>query len=133
MNEQFRVLVADDHNLFREGLASAVDAQPDMQVVGQAATAGDAICLSRELSPDIVVLDLNMPGGGLPAAAMIASIRPSTKIVVLTISSEEEHVQDARMVGVHGYILKGVRARELIRMLHTVLAGGSVWPSILTI
>ncbi len=133
MSERIRVVVADDHKLFREGVASTVDAEPDMLVVGQAATADDAVCLSRDLSPDIVLLDLNMPGGGLPAAAIIAAIRPATRIVILTAWSEEEHVQVAQQVGAHGYILKGVRARDLIHMLHTVWAGGSVWPFALTI
>jgi DNA-binding NarL/FixJ family response regulator len=132
MSERIRVVVADDHKLLREGITFAVNAQPDMQVIGQAATANDAISLSCDLAPDIILLDLNMPGGGLLAAAMIAATCPSTRIVILTISSEEQDVHVARQIGAHGYILKGVRSYELIHMLHTIWTGGSVWPTTLT-
>jgi len=129
MSEYIRVVVADDHRLLREGIALAVNGQPDMQVVGQAGTADDAITLSCDLLPDIVLLDLNMPGGGLLAAAMIAATCPTTRIVILTISSAVEDIRVARKIGARGYILKGVRSRDLITMLHTIWAGGSIWPS----
>jgi DNA-binding NarL/FixJ family response regulator len=131
MNEPIRVVIADDHAQFRQGLVSTIAAEPDMLVIGQGATGDDAVVLSRDLSPDIVLLDLDMPGGGLLAAAIIAAIRPATKIVILTGSAEEEHMQTAQRIGACGYILKGVSARELVRTLHAVTNGTNFWPAIL--
>jgi DNA-binding NarL/FixJ family response regulator len=129
MSELIRVVVADDHKPFREGIVSTLADEPDMLVVGQGATGDEAVVLSRDLSPDILLLDLDMPGGGLLAAAIVAAIRPKTNIVILTGSDEAEYVKTAQRIGARGYILKGVSARELVRMLHAVACGASAWPS----
>lgn len=128
MNELIRVVIADDHAQFRESIISTLASEPDMVVVGQGATGDDAVVLSRDLSPDIILLDLDMPGGGLLAAAIIAAIRPKTKIVILTGSDEAEYMRTAQRIGARGYILKGVSARELVRTLHAITGGASFWP-----
>ena len=128
MNEPIRVVIADDNAQFRQGIVSTLASEPDMVVVGQGATGDDAVVLSRDLSPDIVLLDLNMPGGGLLAAAIIAAIRPKTKIVILTGSDIDEYMQTAQRIGARGYLLKGISARELVRALHAVTGGASYWP-----
>jgi len=128
MSDPIRLVIADDHTPFREAIASVLSYEPDMLVVGQGTTADEAIALSRELSPDMVLLDLDMPGGGLWAATAIKTAHPSINIVFLTVSSEASNLRTARNLGAHGYILKGVSARELIRILHDIRNGANFWP-----
>ena len=89
-------------------------------IVGQGASADEAIRLAQDLLPDLILVDLNMPGGGLHAARTISATCPVTLVVVLTVS-EEEDLLAALRAGARGYILKGVPARELIRILHAVV------------
>jgi two-component system nitrate/nitrite response regulator NarL len=124
-----RVVVADDHALYRSGLVITLDAEDDITVVGQGETSTDAVALAVRLSPDIVLLDLNMPGDGISAAATIIMLRPRARCVIMTALIDEEAIERARRVGVCGVILKGVAARDLVRLLHTVALGGYTWPS----
>jgi DNA-binding NarL/FixJ family response regulator len=131
MSDRIRIAVGDDHPLFREGVAAVLQLEPDLEIVGQCATAEETIRLSRELLPDVILLDLDMPGGGLNAIRAIAADCPVTKIVILTVSDDEEHVVAAFKSGAHAYVLKGVAARELISILRAVWAGeGYVSPAL---
>jgi DNA-binding NarL/FixJ family response regulator len=125
MSEKIQIVVVDDHPLLREGVAHALDMQPDMEVVGQGASADEAVYMAQELLPDLILLDINMPGSGLQAAQTISATCPVTRIVMLTVSEEEEDLLAALKSGAQGYILKGVPARELVRILHAVCEGES--------
>ena len=123
MSDKINVIIVDDHPLFREGVIHSLKAQPDIEIVGQGATAEEAIQLACDLLPDIIVLDIDIPDGGLHAAQTIASACPVTKIIILTVSAEEDHVLAALKAGARAYILKGVAARELVSILRAVWAG----------
>src|SRR5215212_796369 len=125
MNDKLQIVLVDDHPLFRAGVAYTLAAEPDIEVVGQGASAPEAIRLAQELLPDVILLDINMPGSGLEAAAAITATCPVTRIVMLTVSEEEEDLLAALKAGARGYILKGIPARELIRILRAVNAGES--------
>jgi DNA-binding NarL/FixJ family response regulator len=131
MNDKISIVIADDHTLFREGLAGIISAADDFEVVGQAGSRQEAVQLARDLLPDIILLDIDMPGGGLEAARMVAEECPVTRIVILTSSEEDDHLIRALKIGARAYILKGVAARELIRILRAVWAGDSYVPPML--
>src|SRR3990172_3576060 len=99
MSEKIQIVIVDDHPLFREGVAHTLRAEPDLEVVGQGACMEDEVRLTCDLLPDIILLDIDMPGGGLHAAQAIAAACPVTKIVMLTVSEEEEHVVGALRAG----------------------------------
>lgn len=123
-----RIAIVDDHALFRDGLATILDAEDDLEVVGQGGSAAEAIQLTKILKPDIILLDLDMPGGGLNAANVISNEMEETKIVVLTASEEDNNLLNALKIGAHAYILKGVAARELLRILRMVIEGENYVP-----
>jgi DNA-binding NarL/FixJ family response regulator len=123
MTEAIRVVVADDHPLFREGVVTSLRSLPDMAVVGQAADAEGAIRLVRDEMPDLALLDITMPGGGIEAARKIGSVCPATRIVMLTVSEDEDDLLEAMKAGASGYVLKGVSARELASVLRSVSSG----------
>jgi DNA-binding NarL/FixJ family response regulator len=131
MSDRIQVVIADDHTLFREGLAGIISGTDDFEVVGQAGTMQEAVQLVRNLLPDIILLDIDMPGGGLEAARMVAEDCPVTRIVILTSSEEDDHLIRALKIGARAYILKGVAARELLRILRAVWAGESYVPPML--
>jgi DNA-binding NarL/FixJ family response regulator len=118
-----RVVVADDHPLFREGVISSVAADPEMLVVGQAADADSAFRVASEQQPDVVLLDVSMPGDGLRAASRIVGACPTTRVVMLTVSEDEDDLMAAMKAGASGYVLKGVSARELSTVIRAVHAG----------
>ena len=131
MSEKIQIVIVDDHPLFREGVAHTLRAEPGLEVVGQGANMEDAVRLACDLLPDIILLDIDMPGGGLHAAQAIAAACPVTRIVMLTVSEDEEHVLGALRAGARAYILKGISARELISILRAVWAGeGYVSPTL---
>ena len=123
MTEPVRVVIIDDHPLFREGVAATLVSGSDLEVVGEGASAADALALATSLLPDLMLLDLNLPGGGLSAARQVASACPVTKIVMLTFSEEESDVLASLKAGARGYILKGVSGQELRRIVRGVQAG----------
>jgi DNA-binding NarL/FixJ family response regulator len=131
MSDKIHVVIADDHTLFREGLAGIIGGTEDFEVVGQGGTLEEAVRLARDLLPDIILLDVDMPGGGLQAARILAEELPVTRIVILTSSEEDDHLIGALKIGARAYILKGVAARELIRILRAVWAGESYVPPML--
>ncbi|MEP7133689.1 MAG: response regulator transcription factor [Chloroflexota bacterium] len=123
--DKIHLVIIDDHPLFREGVVAILATEPDMEIVGQGDTADDAIRLARDLLPDVLILDINIPGGGLNAAQAIANAYPVIKIVMLTGSPDEDNVLTALRAGAQAYVLKGVSARELVNILHTVQSGES--------
>lgn len=131
MSDSISMVVVDDHPFFREGVVSILGAQPDIEVIGQGGTADEALSLARDLLPDVILLDIEIPGGGLSAAQAIAQACPVVKIVMLTVSAEEDHVLTAFKAGAQAYVLKGVAKQELITIIHTVQSGeGYVTPSL---
>ena len=124
--ESLRVLIVDDHDLFRTGLRNLLEEQ-GVHVVGEAATGAEAVRAVREDAPDVVVMDLNMPGmGGVEATRHIAAIAPLTRVVVLTISDEDADVLDAIMAGACGYLLKDSSIGELMAGIGAASKGESL-------
>jgi DNA-binding NarL/FixJ family response regulator len=123
-----RVVVADDHAIFRSGLIITLNGQQDMVVVGHGETADEAVTLATHLEPDLVLLDLNMPGNGIAAAAKIAHMRPDTRSVILTVQDDDDAIARARRAGACGYILKGITANDLVQLIRKIYQDGVVWP-----
>lgn len=112
-NDPLRIVIVDDHPLFRDGVARSINESVDLDVVGAGETAADAFALVEKELPDIVCLDISMPGGGIEAARRIGTEFPQVKIVMLTVSEADEDVTAALDAGALGYILKGVSATQL--------------------
>jgi DNA-binding NarL/FixJ family response regulator len=124
--DETRVLVVDDHDLFRTGLVNLLSDQ-GVSVVGEAATGESALRLVQELAPDVVVMDLNMPGiSGVDATREIATVAPRTRVVVLTISADGGDVVDAVMAGACGYLLKDASVQQLVSGIRAAAAGDSL-------
>ena len=123
MSDKIQVVIVDDHPLFRDGLMQTLKAEPDIEVVGQATSSAEAVSLVAELLPDVVLLDITIPGSGLKAAALIAASSPITKMIMLTASEAEEDVLSALKAGARGYILKGVSGPDLVNIVRDVYAG----------
>ncbi len=122
-----RLLLCDDHEMVRAGLRSFLELQPGMEVVGEAGTAEQALALVPRTAPDIVVLDLVLPGlSGLEALRRLRADHPDVKVVVLTSFGGEQAVLSAVRAGAAGYLLKDVGPRELADALRSVAAGGSM-------
>jgi DNA-binding NarL/FixJ family response regulator len=130
-NNKIRIVLVDDHPLFREGVAYILRAESTFEVVGQGENLDEALQLVADLTPDIILLDINIPGGGIQTAGMISAKHPDTKIIMLTASSDDDDLVKALKAGARGYILKGVAARELISVVRAVQNGeGYVTPSL---
>jgi DNA-binding NarL/FixJ family response regulator len=123
MASSIQVAVVDDHPLFREGVANTLSGSPDIEVVGQGSSAEDAVHLARDLLPDVLLMDISMEGGGINAVRAITESYPVIKIIMLTVSESEEDVLRSLKAGARGYILKGVAARELVKIVRAVHAG----------
>ena len=122
-----RVLLVDDHDLFRTGLRNLLDEQQEVQVVGECDNGTDALRAVRELAPDVVVMDLNMPGiSGVEATRQISMIAPLTRVLVLTISDQDNDVMDAIVAGACGYLLKDSSIVELMQGIRSAAIGESL-------
>ena len=122
--DQIRVIVADDHPLFRGGVINSLRDTPGITVVGEAESGDQALHLARELLPDVVLLDIAMPGkSGIATVAELATACPATRVVMLTVSEREDDLLTALKAGASGYVLKGVSARELVEVVRMVAQG----------
>lgn len=121
--DPIRVAIADDHPLFRAGVIASLRDEAGIEIVGEAIDAPSALALARSELPDVMILDIAMPGGGLVAAGQIASACPATRIVMLTVSEDEDDLLAAVKAGASGYVLKGAGASELAGVIRSVIAG----------
>lgn len=129
MTERIRVLVVDDHPLFLQGVVHSLGSDTGLQVVGETSSGEEALKLARELLPDVVLLDISMPGwSGLVTAQKITTACPATSIVMLTVSEDKDKLIAAFKAGAKAYVLKGVSARELTQVVRRA-AGGEVYVS----
>jgi DNA-binding NarL/FixJ family response regulator len=121
-----RVLVVDDHELLRQGVVSTLESESDFEVVGQAASSDEALGAARQLRPDLVLLDLYMPGrDGLSVLPLLREELPDSRIVMLTVSEDPDAVTQALRGGATGYLVKGIRAEAFLEALRAVIAGES--------
>ncbi len=120
----FRILIADDHGVIRAGLHALLDAESDIEVIGEAEDTEEVIRLAGELSPDIVLMDVSMPGeGGIEATRKICSDHPKLRVLILTVHEDKGLLQEALRYGASGYILKQAVKSELINAIHAVGRG----------
>jgi two-component system, NarL family, response regulator NreC len=128
-----RILLADDHVTVRHGLKLLIDSQPDMKVVSEASDGQTALQRALELKPDVVVMDISMPGmNGLVATRQLKQLRPDAAIVTLTRHSDDAYLQELLRAGVSGYVLKQSAPAELIQAIRAAAAGGQYLDSSLT-
>jgi DNA-binding NarL/FixJ family response regulator len=122
--ENIRVLLADDHTLFRKGLASLLEKEPGFEVVAEAEDGVEAIRKAQAVKPDLVLMDIHMPGvNGLEATRRITTTLPATRVVILTVSEEDKHLFEAIKCGAHGYLSKKVEPEKLRELLVGVFRG----------
>jgi DNA-binding NarL/FixJ family response regulator len=125
--EKIRVLIVDDHPVFRFGLHSLIDSIPEMEVVGEATSGEAAIEEAAILHPDIILMDINMPGlNGIEATQKILAVQPEIGILVITMF-DDDSVFDAMQAGARGYLLKGADPDETIRAIHSVASGAAIF------
>ncbi|MGQ9926609.1 MAG: response regulator [Chloroflexaceae bacterium] len=129
-----RVMVVDDHGLFRDGIVEVLRSQPDIEVVGEAGDGLEACVLAQSLRPDVMLLDINMPGmDGIEAARTIAREVPTCQIVMLTVRDEDDRIFEALRGGASGYLLKTIRGQQLIEMVRAAARGeAAITPAIAT-
>ena len=122
-----RILIVDDHDIVRRGLAMLMSRREDFDVVGEAGTAADAVLRAKELSPDVVVMDIRLPDGtGIEACRDIRAANPDIKVLMLTSYSDEEAVMGSIMAGASGYLLKEIRSQEILDAVSRVSQGQSL-------
>lgn len=122
-----RILLVDDHEVVRVGVRALIERQPQMEVIGEASTVREAVNQAKQVAPDVVVLDVRLPGGsGLEACRQIKAHRPETKIIMLTSFPDDEVLFDAIASGADGYVLKEIGSDELIRALERIGRGESL-------
>lgn len=118
-----RVVLADDHPIVRAGLRALLEAHPDIAVVGEAGSAEEAVELVRAETPDVAILDISMPGGGLEALRAIAELELPTRVLILTVHAEERYLLPVLQAGGSGYVRKSSLHTDLIEAIHTVARG----------
>jgi len=123
-----RVLMADDHPLFRKGLRTLLDSIPGMSVVGEATTGEAAVAMTLELEPDVVLMDLQMPGGGgLSAIRQLMARKPDVRVLVVTLFEDDESVFTALKAGARGYVLKDADEADVLRAIEAVAQGEAIF------
>jgi two-component system nitrate/nitrite response regulator NarL len=124
MSERISIVVVDDHPLFRQGVVAALQTQPDFQVVGETDSGEQALQLARTLMPQVMLLDVSMTGwNGITTAEKVSIACPATAIVMLTVSDDKDRLLAAFKAGARAYVLKGVSAQELARVVRAAAAG----------
>ena len=119
-----RILIADDHGVLRAGLRALLNAEPDLEVVGEAADGEEALRLTGTLQPDIVLMDISMPGwGGIEASRRLQELRPAVRVLFLTMHEDSSLLQEAIRAGAAGYILKRAAESELVNAIQAVWRG----------
>src|SRR5215207_5755618 len=125
--ETIRVAIADDQRLFANGLTRIIGVQPDMEVVGEAHTGEEAVSLCLEVEPDVVLMDLSMPVmDGVSATRKILSFLPRTRVLILTVHTDDAHVFQGIKAGAQGYILKDCTPEDLLKAIRTVYSGDTI-------
>ena len=120
------VLLVDDHPLVRAGLTTLISTTDDLQVIGEAASGEQAVSMARDLKPDVVLMDLSMPGmGGVEATRLVLDVHPQVNVVVLTSFADQERVADALAAGAVGYLLKDCDAREVLAAIRSAALGNA--------
>ena len=128
MNEPIRVLIADDHPVFRAGLAGLLAAAPDAEMAGMAATGTEAVEIARQTQPDVVLMDLHMPGlNGIEATRRIVTDSPHITVVILTMFDDDDSVFAALRAGARGYLLKGASLEQIRRALRAAADGEAIF------
>lgn len=132
MNSAVRIVVADDHPLFRKGMVTLLSSEPGFAVVGEAATGAEAIGVVAATTVDVVLMDLQMPEmGGIPAIQQLKARAPQVRILVVTLFEDDDSVFLALRAGAHGYVLKDAREEELIRAIRAVAAGEAIFSPVI--
>ena len=130
---KIRVLVADDHPMLREGLVAVLDTQQDFEVVGEAADGSEVVRLTERLNPDVILLDLEMPGvDGVAALEKLRSVGSEARTIVFTAYDTDERILGALRAGARGYLLKGASRTEIFDAIRTVHSGGSLLQPLVT-
>jgi DNA-binding NarL/FixJ family response regulator len=123
-----RVLIVDDHPVFRDGLAGLLATVSDVEVVGTAGTAEEALAAVRQTAPDVVLMDINLPGAsGVEATRQTTQISPATAVLVISMVDDDDSVFAAMAASARGYVLKGASAAEITAALRTIASGGAVF------
>ena len=123
MTDKIRIAVVDDHPMLREGVMYTLRAHTDFEIVAEGASAEDAVRIAEEELPDVMLLDVSLPGGGVEAARAIANTAPVVKIAMLTVAQDEETVSMALGAGARGYILKGISGPDLAQAVRNIHSG----------
>lgn len=127
VSDIIRILIADDHPIVRDGLVGVLEAEPDLMVVGEAGTGREAVERARALEPDVILMDLEMPGmDGVEALRALHAEDPTVKVIVFTAFDTDERILAAVQAGAQGYLLKGVPREEIARAVRIVHGGGSL-------
>jgi DNA-binding NarL/FixJ family response regulator len=131
---KIRILLTDDHTLFRQGIRTLLSAEPDMEIVGEAANAFEAVTTARQFRPDVVLMDIGMNGmSSFEATRQIRKERPETKVVFLSMYDDEDYLAECVEIGASGYVLKDSPADQLVTAIREVNRGGSyLSPRLLT-
>ncbi|MCL4534025.1 MAG: response regulator transcription factor [Bacteroidetes bacterium] len=125
--EKIRIMLADDHAVFREGMRKVLAENADMEIVGEAANGKEAVSLAAELAPDVAIMDIVMPElNGIEATKQIKEISPSTAVLILTAYDDERYILGLLEAGAAGYLLKNARSQQLANAIRAVRAGESV-------
>ncbi|MDQ3925396.1 MAG: response regulator transcription factor [Actinomycetota bacterium] len=131
--ERIRVLVADDHPVFRRGMRAILGAEPDTELVGEATDGEEAVARALELGPDVILMDLNMPKvSGIEATRRILEASPNTAILMLTMFEDDDSVLAAIRAGARGYVLKGADGAQTLRAIHAVADGEAIFSPTIT-